>query len=158
MPVITATYVAATPPRRHDHRVRAMSADFDRLRRLDHLLVDEGGARVVVEAVCGQAGVPTPKLKFHVRRSPFTGATEAPRSLMLELAKANGGIPAHGYAKVPVHGALRLGRTASLMTIAHEIGHHLVFHLDPPSTPNHGNLWVSRFDEAAAVIAPFIES
>lgn len=49
-------------------------------------------------------------------------------------------------------GAIRLGRTTTLMTLAHELGHHLVFSLDPPSTPAHGKLWVQRFDEAAAAI------
>lgn len=50
------------------------------------------------------------------------------------------------------NGAIRLGRATTLMTVAHELGHHLVFHLDPLATPPHGNQWVARFDEAAAVI------
>jgi hypothetical protein len=38
------------------------------------------------------------------------------------------------------------------MTLAHELGHHLVFSLDPVSTPAHGKRWVARFDESADAI------
>lgn len=38
------------------------------------------------------------------------------------------------------------------MTLAHELGHHLVNWLDHESTAAHGNVWVGRFDQAAAVI------
>jgi hypothetical protein len=51
-----------------------------------------------------------------------------------------------------VFGAIRLGRTTTLMTLAHELGHHLVFSLDPVSTPAHGKRWVARFDESADAI------
>jgi len=156
MPALRTTYVAATPPRRHDHRVRSVSSDFERLRRLDHLLVDEEGAAAAISAICTTFGVPEPQLKFHSRRSPFTGATEAPRGVLLELARRRGIEPEHGYRGVPVNGAVRLGRTSSLMTIAHEVGHHLVFHLEPASTATHGNVWVGRFDHAASVITPLV--
>lgn len=49
-------------------------------------------------------------------------------------------------------GAIRLGRTTTLMTLAHELAHHLVFALDPPATPAHGKRWVQRFDESAQAI------
>jgi hypothetical protein len=51
-----------------------------------------------------------------------------------------------------VFGAIRLGRTTTLMTLAHELAHHLVFALDPPATPAHGKRWVQRFDESAEAI------
>jgi hypothetical protein len=38
------------------------------------------------------------------------------------------------------------------MTLAHELGHHLVNWLDPESTASHGNVWVHRFDQAGEVI------
>lgn len=49
-------------------------------------------------------------------------------------------------------GAIRLGRTTTLMTLAHELAHHLVFALDPAATPAHGKRWVQRFDESARAI------
>ena len=49
-------------------------------------------------------------------------------------------------------GAIRLGRTTTLMTLAHELAHHLVFALDPSATPAHGRRWVQRFDESAQAI------
>ena len=50
------------------------------------------------------------------------------------------------------NGAIRLGRETTLMTLSHELGHHLVNWLDPESTANHGNVWIRRFDQAAEVI------
>ena len=58
----------------------------------------------------------------------------------------------NGWGALPLDGAIRLGRTTTLMTLAHELGHHLVFHLESPSTPAHGRVWVGRFDEAASWI------
>ena len=57
-----------------------------------------------------------------------------------------------------MQGAIRLGRTATLMTIAHEMAHHLVFHLEPPSTADHGNVWVRRFDQCARVIGELLDA
>ena len=47
---------------------------------------------------------------------------------------------------------IRLGKRPALGTIAHELGHHLVNHLEPPSAPAHGRAWVAWFDAAAAGI------
>ena len=63
----------------------------------------------------------------------------------------------NGWGALPPTGAIRLGRSTTLMTVAHELGHHLVFHLDPARTPSHGNRWVERFDDAAAVISGLID-
>jgi hypothetical protein len=60
---------------------------------------------------------------------------------------------AAGWGALPPDGAIRLGRTTTLMTLAHELGHHAVFHLDEPTTPAHGRRWVLRFDQAAAMVA-----
>ena len=57
-----------------------------------------------------------------------------------------------GRRRLRENGAIRLGRTTTLMTLAHELGHHLVNWLDPESTASHGNVWVHRFDQAAEVI------
>jgi hypothetical protein len=157
MSQIIVTRLDAAPPRRHDHRVRSASADYDLLRRLDHLIVDDRGARRLVELVCAEVGTPTPVLRFHARRSPFTGLTEAPRWLAIEAARRGGREPGEEYGAIPEHGAIRLGRRTTLMTVAHELGHHLVHHLDRPGTPAHGHRWVERFDQAAAVIDGTIE-
>jgi hypothetical protein len=57
-----------------------------------------------------------------------------------------------GSRRLRENGAIRLGRTTTLMTLAHELGHHLVNWLDPESTASHGNVWVQRYDQAAEVI------
>ena len=54
--------------------------------------------------------------------------------------------------RVPEQGAIRLGRRTTLMTVSHELGHHLVHYHDPVGTPDHGNRWVRRFDQAAAIV------
>ncbi len=108
--------------------------------------------------MCLSFRVEAPLLKFHARRSPYTGATEQPRWLLVAV---------HGQQKVgrleegmtsllPSFGAIRLGRTTTLMTLAHELGHHLAFSLDPPSTPPHGKQWVERFDQSAEAIDQLI--
>ena len=127
---------------------------------LDLLVVDESDARAVVEAICVRFDVPVPRLRFHARRSRFTGATERPRFLWVsELGEAEVvRRETTGWGALPPHGAIRLGRSSTLMTIAHETAHHLVFHLDPPSTAHHGNRWVGRFDDSAGVIADMLDS
>ncbi|MCL1595533.1 MAG: hypothetical protein M3132_14385, partial [Actinomycetia bacterium] len=57
-----------------------------------------------------------------------------------------------GRRRLRENGAIRLGRTTTLMTLAHELGHHLVNWLDPESTASHGYVWIHRFDQAAEVI------
>jgi hypothetical protein len=138
--------------------VRTFSVDYSRIRRLDHLIVGEGDAAAAVAAVCERAGVPLPALRFHARRSPFTGACEAPRSSTPDGLAIAGGRDHPSAARRTEHGAIRLGRSVTLMTLAHELGHHLVHHLDDPGTPAHGKLWVLRFDQAAAVIDDLIET
>lgn len=155
---IRVTRIDVSPRRRHEHRVATRSVDYARLRTLDRLTVDESGARRVVAVVCEQAGVPVPELRFHARRSPFTGATEAPRHRVAALAARGGFEMPDRIGRAPEHGAVRLGRTTTLMTIAHELGHHLVNHLDPVGTATHGNVWVRRFDQAAAVIDRLVDS
>ncbi len=150
--------IDASPPRRHDGRVARQSVDSMRLHRLDRLVVDEGDAAAVVSHVCASLSVPEPEIRFHARRSRFTGATERPRHIWVallgeaELARRE----ENGWGVVLDTGVIRLGRTASLMTIAHELGHHLVFWMDPAKTAAHGNVWVRRFDEAAAAIADLL--
>jgi hypothetical protein len=151
---ITVEPIASGPKRRHEARVQRFSADPALLDVLDGLSVSDGDAPDLVLSVCSAFGVEAPRLKFHARRSPYTGATEQPRWLLAEI---------HGEPKVrqiernmlspfAAFGAIRLGRTTTLMTVAHELGHHLVFSLDPPSTPAHGKRWVHRFDQSAHAI------
>lgn len=147
--------LASAPPRRHDWRVARTSSDIELLKSLDLLAVDEAGAIYAVERVCDEFEVPVPRLRFHARRSMFTGATESPRFLWVErlgeseVARRE----AERWGPLPLSGAIRLGRKTTLMTVAHELGHHLVHHKDPLNTPNHGSRWIERFDQAAAVIA-----
>jgi hypothetical protein len=151
---ITIEPIASGPKRRHEARVQRFSSDPELLVMLDGLSVSDTDAPDVVLSVCSSFGVEAPRLKFHARRSPYTGATEQPRWLLTEI---------HGESQVlrietsmaspfAAFGAIRLGRTTTLMTLAHELGHHLVFSLDPPSTPPHGKRWVHRFDQSAHAI------
>ncbi len=152
MDTIRPVRIASSPRRRHDGRVQRVSADFGLLRRLDLMAVDDQDARRVVSAICAAWGIPEPVLRFHARRSPFTAACEPPAQDTDVPVKGRGAAPGSGGRGRYEHGALRLGRTVTLMTLAHELGHHAVHHLDPPATPAHGNVWIGRFDEAAAVI------
>ncbi len=146
--------IAPGPRRRHEARVQRFSADLALLEYLDGLSVSDVEVPDIVLAVCSSFGLEAPMLKFHGKRSPYTGATEQPRALLVALhgdrevvdleRSMSGGLPAYG--------AIRLGRTTTLMTLAHELGHHAVFGLDSPRTPAHGKRWVQRFDESAAAI------
>jgi hypothetical protein len=151
---ISYASIARGPRRRHQARVQRFSDDPLLLEQLDGLAVADTEAADLVFAVSSSFGVEAPRLKFHARRSPYTGATEQPRWLLVE---------SHGEAKIDQmergmrtpfaqFGAIRLGRTTTLMTLAHELAHHLVFALDPPATPAHGKRWVQRFDESAQAI------
>lgn len=146
--------IAQGPTRRHQARVLRFSTNPALLERFDRLAVSEADIPDLVLSVCSSFGVEAPLLKFHARRSPYTGATEQPRWLLVAI---------HGRQEVdhledtmtsplPAFGAIRLGRTTTLMTLAHELGHHIVFSLDPPSTPPHGKQWVGRFDQCAEAI------
>lgn len=146
------------PRRRHWSRVLQFSRNPELILSLDSWASDAESLRVLIRDQCEAFGVPEPLLKFHARRSPYTGACERPRGSWVALIGEDELVfrEANGWGSVPAHGAIRLGRTATLMTVAHELGHHLVFHLDPPSTPAHGRVWVSRFDEAArSVVSQF---
>jgi len=134
--------------------VYRQSVDFERLQRLDQLVVTEGDAHTAVVAVCTEFDVAVPDLRFHARRSPFTGATELPRAVWITRGDPDlmAKLEMKGRRRLRETGAIRLGRTTTLMTLAHELGHHLVNWLDPESTASHGNVWVSRFDQAAEVI------
>lgn len=142
------------PRRRHWARVLQFSRNPERILDLDSWAGDAESIEMLTLDLCSAFGVPIPRLKFHARRSPYTGACERPRHSWvdllgeeeLEFREQN------GWGVVPETGAIRFGRIATLMTVAHEIGHHLVFHLDVSSTPAHGRVWVSRFDDAALAI------
>jgi hypothetical protein len=151
---ISPTSIDAVPPRRHDGRVARQSVDPSRLHRLDRLVVAEQDAETAISVVCSSFSLPQPRIRFHARRSPFTGATERPRSVWIALLGETEVVrrEANGWGSLPDKGTLRLGRRTTLMTVAHELGHHLVFCLEPPRTPAHGNVWVRRFDAAAITI------
>ncbi len=150
-PAVTPRRIRPGPTRRHEARVQRFSRDAVLLSTLDGLSVSDTEVPDIVLEVCSMLGVEAPKLKFHAKRSPYTGATEQPRWLLVD---------AHGRDRIEElertmrapfapFGAIRLGRTTTLMTVAHELGHHLVFSLEPSSTPGHGRVWVGRFDDAA---------
>lgn len=145
----------AGPKRRHWSRVEQFSRSTDLLLELDRNAVSSPMIDELVAFGCTDFGIPLPRMKLHARRSPHTGACERPRSVWVallgetEVAKRE----AAGWGSLPPDGAIRLGRTTTLMTLAHELGHHAVFHLDNPTTPAHGRRWVLRFDQAAAMVA-----
>lgn len=147
-----AQRIDTAPARRHDHRVRKVSSDYERLLSLDHLVVEHEDASAIVAFVCRWVNVPMPKMKYHARRSPFTGITERPRTRVIADAHTRGIPVPSDVEMLSAEGAIRLGRSVTLMTLSHELGHHIVHHCDPLDTPAHGNLWVHRFDQAAAVV------
>jgi len=147
------------PARRHDSRVQRFSRDHSLLLQLDGLAVDDRAAASLVEDICWDTGVESPKLKFHKRRSRYTGATEQPRFLWVNSfgeADVRHRERTTGR-RIPPFGAIRLGRQSTLMTIAHELGHHFVFALEAPGTPAHGKIWIGRFDEAASAISSHLD-
>lgn len=150
-PAVTPRRIRPGPTRRHEARVQRFSRDAPLLSKLDGLSVSDTEVPDIVLEVCSSLGVEAPKLKFHARRSPYTGATEQPRWLLVEMYGRDRIEELERSMRAPYapFGAIRLGRTTTLMTVAHELGHHLVFALDPPSTPAHGRVWVGRFDDAA---------
>lgn len=129
----------------HDRRVRERSSNPDLLLRLRTIRTDRDGAIAITEGACGLLGVAVPRLRTHARRRPETGHTRPPARITEGLA-----VDPRRY---PPEGHIQLSATPTLGVIAHELGHHLVFHLDPPSTPAHGYRWVDRYDQAAAVVA-----
>lgn len=142
------------PRRRHWARVVRFSRDVALLDRLDQLAITDHGVPALVGAASELLGVEPPRLRFHARRSPYTGACERPRSMWVQLLGEEelAWREQNGWGRVPDQGAIRLGRTTTLMTLAHELAHHVSFELDPASTPAHGRVWVGRFDQAAAAI------
>lgn len=130
---------------RHDHRVRSASSDLALIELLRSHKTDREGARRIVEASCAALAIPTPRVRTHARRAPDTGHARPPARITKDLA-----VDPERY---PPEGHLQLSATPTLGVIAHELGHLVVFHTDPVGTPAHGLRWVSRFDEAALVVA-----
>jgi hypothetical protein len=155
---ITHAPIKRGPRRRHQARVQTFSVDPQFIESLDGLAVSDEEAGDLVFLVCSSFGVEAPRMKFHARRSPYTGATEQPRWLLVELhgEQKIEEMERHMRAPFAAFGAIRLGRTTTLMTLAHELAHHLVFSLDRPTTPGHGKRWVQRFDESADAIGRFL--
>jgi len=141
---------------RHEHRVRAFSRDYPLILELgDRYAVDATDAGDIVGKVAGRFDVPVPDLAFNARRRRDTGQCWAPR---WHAVITNGEArivawEAHRNRRYPENGRIRLGRTMTLRTLAHELGHHLVHTLDPVRTPGHGKVWVGRFDDAMEEIA-----
>ena len=140
---------------RHDHIVRRFGLDIGLLEMLSLLGADRTAAATLINAISLDLGVATPSVTFHASRGPHTGYCMGPRDVL---------VARHGVGPVtawetkrnkawPVNGMIRLGDPASLSTVAHEFGHHLVHVLDRPTTPSHGKVWVGRFDMAGAAIA-----
>lgn len=155
---VAPVQVGRGPTRRHDARVRQFSRDHLLLERLDTLVVDEYQARAIVVSSCVLLGVDAPRVRFHARRSMYTGATERPRSVWVDVLGEDEVARREllGWGALPPSGAIRLGRRTTLMTIAHELGHHTLFCLDPSGTPAHGKRWVARFDDAAAAVVAVV--
>ncbi len=152
--LVATTSIEPGPKRRHAARVAQFSKNSDFLLSLDRVGIDAHGVRTIVSSACADFGIPLPTLKFHARRSPYTGACERPRFSWIELLGESkvASNEANGWGVLSVDGAIRLGRSTTAMTLAHELAHHAVFHLDPPTTPAHGRLWVLRFDQTGFLV------
>lgn len=152
---LASSSIEAGPKRRHWSRVEQFSRAPELLLGLDQVSVVDPAIAGLVAFACQDFGVPVPRIKLHASRSPYTGACERPRSVWVALLGEDEVAlrEAAGWGALPPDGAIRLGRTTTLMTLAHELGHHAVFHLDDPTTPAHGRRWVLRFDQAAEMVA-----
>lgn len=141
---------------RHEHRVRTFSRNYTLITEVgDRYVVECGEARELVSMVTERFGVAEPDLAFNRRRRPDTGQCWTPRWLAVEQ---HGEPRIHAWEQhyrrsYPENGQIRLGSVTSLRTLAHELGHHLVHALEPVRTPDHGKVWVGRFDDAMEVIA-----
>lgn len=144
---------------RHEHRVRQFSRDYALIAELGaRSTVNEEDMTELLAAVSSEFNVPSPELFTNARRLPDTGQCSPPRWHAIETI-GRPGIAEWERRKrrtYPEHGEIRLGRTTTLRTIAHEMGHHLVNCLDAYRTPAHGKVWVGRFDDAMAVIASHV--
>lgn len=141
---------------RHEHRVRTFSRDYDLITRLgDRYAVESDETTDLVRHVAARFGVTEPGLRFNRRRRPDTGQCWAPRRIASDLYGEERIVAweDHYRRPYPPEGEIRLGATTTLRTLGHELGHHLVHLLDPPHTPAHGKVWVSRFDDAMEAIA-----
>lgn len=154
-PWVAATMIEPGPKRRHAGRVAEFSKDPEFLLDLDRVGLGVSSVFLIVSVVCQDFGIPVPRLKFHARRSPYTGACERPRSSWVKLLGEStvASHEANGWGPLPVNGAIRLGRSTTAMTLAHELAHHAVFHIDPPETPGHGRVWIQRFDQTGFLVA-----
>ncbi|MFO7548195.1 MAG: hypothetical protein R6X29_04890 [Acidimicrobiia bacterium] len=116
---------------RHEHMLRRFSRDFGLLLELDHVVVaDPTTICWIVEETSADLRLPPPELRVRANRAVHTGLYEP-------------GSP----------GRLRIGAVTTAGVIAHELGHHLVAHAAPPSTPGHGKVWVAAYDRAAERVA-----
>ena len=146
---------------RHEHRVRAHSRDYRLISDVgDRYAVDADGARLLTDAVVKAFAVPAPHLVTNSRRRIDTGQCWAPRWHLIESSGEERILAweRHHRRPYPEHGQIRIGATTMLRTLGHELGHHLVHWLEPPSTPGHGKVWVGRFDDAMEIIARHVSS
>lgn len=141
---------------RHEHRVRTFSRNYELIAGFgDRHAVAAADAQRLIEALVTRFDVPMPELAFNRRRRPDTGQCRVPR-FHLELVYGDDAVgewERRRRRRYPEHGQIRLGAVTRLRTLAHEVGHHLVHHLDPVGTPAHGKVWVGRFDDAMEVVA-----
>ncbi len=146
---------------RHEHRVRTFSRDYDLIVRVgDAYAVEAADAERLARLVVGRLGAPMPEMAFNRRRRADTGQCRAPRWHLEALYGADA-VSAWERGRgrpYPEQGQIRLGTVTRLRTLAHELGHHLVHHLDPIRTPAHGKVWVGRFDDAMGVIAESVSA
>jgi hypothetical protein len=140
---------------RHEHRVQKFSRDYELITDVgDGYAVERDEATSLVISVTERFAVPVPALAFNQRRRPDTGQCWAPKWHAVETNGADriAAWETHYRRTYPEHGQIRIGATTTLRTIAHELGHHLVHHIEPVRTPAHGKVWVGRFDDAMETI------
>ena len=141
---------------RHEHRVRTFSRNYELIIGLgDRYTVESNEAQELVYHVTSRFDVVQPDLVFNRRRRTDTGQCWAPRWVAVAQHGESGIRSWEAYYRraYPRNGQIRLGATTSLRTLAHELGHHLVYLLEPAHTPAHGKVWVGRFDDAMELIS-----
>ena len=138
----------------HQQRIIDYSQHYDAMVTWRAHGIEAADSQHIIERVCARFSVPPPATLFHPRRSPHTGVTWAPRwhRTLAMGEKATAEEEQKQGRPWQEHGEIRVGSLTAVSTLAHELGHHLVYHREPFGTAPHGKAWVSWFDQALLAV------